>query len=95
MAEGQCLVCERVNGEDDCVLIPINTMENVAFICDLCNLVSHSHAITKCRCCGAVATIPWNKTPFEHSRKGWQAIAFVDECQFCGGGECALDVVMS
>jgi hypothetical protein len=96
MSEPCCMVCERVNGEDDCVLIPINTAESVAFICDNCNLVSLQAAITKCRNCGAVATIPWDRTPFQFARRGWQAIAFVDECKFCGGKECpALDVVMS
>ena len=79
----QCVVCERVKGEDGCTLIPINTMECVAFICDNCNLVSHSHAITKCRHCGAVATIPWDRTPFQFARFGWQCIAFVESCKFC------------
>lgn len=83
--EPVCVVCECKEGEYDRKLTWLKTFGGFVPICQICSLVSVTHAITKCRGCGAIATIPWHRTPYAFSNHD-SIIAFVEDCKFCKGG---------
>lgn len=84
--EAKCVICEREQGEDGCDLTQINTMECVVPICTTCMAVCQTHAMIKCRICGATATISKDKIPGGYALGGQTFIMFTEGCKFCNQG---------